>query len=73
MNSLFIRVGNQIINRELVCGVEYKKFSQADAKFVGAKSRLTVFTTDGKEVVFKDENADLLWDVFNSASLSLKD
>lgn len=71
MESLFIKVGNQIFNRINVCGVEYKTFSEEDSKLVGCKSKLRLFTVDGKEVLFANEQADILWTMFSESSLDL--
>lgn len=73
MNSVFIKVGNHIINREQVTRVEYKKFSDHDATILNASSMIMIYTADGGSQRFTDNDADLWWDVFEGSSLALRD
>lgn len=69
MNSLFLKVGNQIINREHVCGVQYNTFSNQPEH----TSKLIVFTVDGREIIFYDQDADLLWEIFDASAFTIRD
>ncbi len=64
----FIKLQNQIVNFEQICGVEYKKFDKETQKILGYMSRCSVFTTDGRETIFTDKNADKIWDLLISVS-----
>lgn len=70
MNSVFIKSGNQIFNREHVCGVQYNTIETLRFNDVH-HSKLSVFTVDGKEIIFYDRNADILWEVLSDSSLDL--
>lgn len=70
MQSLFIKSGNQIFNREHVCGVEYFKFPES-TRFEQHSSALIVYTINGKEIKFYDRKADILWEVLSDSSLDL--
>ena len=70
MNTL-IKYGNQMFRLESVCGTEYKKFSEKDRPITGCASKLTVFTNDGREIVFKDAGADVVYSALLDMSLDL--
>lgn len=74
MQSVFIKSGNQIFNREQICGVQYNKADEMPDmfRFNGAhKSKLSLFTVDGREVIFYDRKADILWDVLSDSAIDL--
>lgn len=66
-----IRIGNQVIFAEHICGIEYKSFSQEDAKIVGYTSTLTIYTTDGRGISLRDESAEVVWKWAKAASIDL--
>lgn len=71
MMSKALRVGNQVVFVEHVCGVEYKRFADEDVQMVGYKSMLIVYTVDGRSVMFKNEEADVIWNWAKAASVDL--
>jgi len=69
--SLFIQCENQIVNREQICGAEFKKFDAKDAEILGASSILIIYTADGNCIKFKNAAADVMWTMLCDAAIDL--
>lgn len=67
--SKFVKIQNQFVNMDQVCGCEYKKFHAPDIALMGAESIFKIFTTDGKEIIFKNEAADVMFEFFSRIAL----
>lgn len=77
MNSVMkltgvIKCENQILVLEHVCGAQYTHMiDSADKEMVGFKSRLLVFTVDGKEIRFLNESADAVYSVLSDNCIDI--
>lgn len=67
-----IKIGNEIIYEDQVCGVSYKRFEESDQSLTGYASVLTIFTVyPHKEVRLFNEDADQVWKWFASRAVDL--
>lgn len=71
MMSKALRIGNQVVFVEHICGIEYKMFAEKDVEMVGYRSMLMIHTTDGKSVALKNDEADVIWNWAKAASVDM--
>jgi hypothetical protein len=78
MNYLFIQYGNTIISVNHICSAQMKRVGIEDAKFLGLYeegrsngSILHVYTRDGKDNQFVNEDAEAMWEWLKNTAVTL--